>query len=135
MTSRDPIRSLMTRLARIEKAQQDKGSTPQLGTSSIEGGTLVVNDDLGALKGAVGSQADGTNTFVAFNGPPPPQPTVPAIELLSGAVRVSWDGLWVDDALTPLDFSRIDVHFIDDLSDDPLEMPARASILAQGWGD
>lgn len=134
MTSKDPVRQLMLRLARIEKAQHDKGSTPQLGTSSIEDGTLEINE-LGVFKGAVGKQVDGTNTVTAFNGPPPPAPTQPAIELLAGGVRVSWDGLWADGSLTPMDFLRIDVHFIDDPLDDPLEMPARASILSQGWGD
>lgn len=134
MTS-NPLRDLARELEGIRKSIRDQGSTPQLGTSSIENGKILEHDVNGVLKQTIGLQVDGTNTTAQFNGPTPPAPSKPTFELQNGSVRVSWDGQWVGGAVAPMDLARIDVHFIDELSDDPMEMPSRGSILAQGWGD
>lgn len=130
----DPIRYLAREVEQLKKADRDKGSTPQLGTSSIENGTLGVNEN-GVLKQTIGMQPDGTNVTVAFNGPTPPTPSTPTVESLSEAVKISWDGLWVGGAFAPLDLSRIDVHIVSDTATNPLTTPPVATIAAAGWGE
>lgn len=130
----DPVAYLAREIEQLKKSQRDKGSTPQLGTSSIENGTLLEYNADGTLVGAIGRQVDGTHTQVSFNGPPPPAPTVPTVELLNGSVRVTWDGQFVDGSVAPMDLARIDVHIFT-ASVDPMTTPPRFSIMAQGWGD
>lgn len=132
----DPVQRLARQLARIEKAQRDKGSTSQLGSSSIiDGGAIHEFDIDNTLKQVIGQQADGTNTTIQVNGPTPPTPSAPTIELLTEAARISWDGLWVDGAVAPLDLARIDVHLVSAIGIDPLTTPSLATISAAGWGD
>lgn len=131
----DTTRSLARQLARIEKAQRDKGSTPQLGTSSIEDGKIEEYDVNGVLKQVIGKQNDGTHTTTQINGPTPPTPTKPTFTTTIEGASVRWDGLWVDNDLAPMDLARIDVHVMLEADDDPMTYPSSATIAAQGWGE
>lgn len=131
----DPTRSLARQLARLDQSQRDKGSTPQLGTSSIENGRIYEYDINGQLKQTIGKQVDGTNTVVQHNGPPPPSPSRPLVTPGTESAKVFWDGEWSGGSVAPLDLTRIDVHLIADLDIDPLTQPAVASIAAAGWGE
>lgn len=128
-------RSLARQLARIEKNQRDKGSTPQLGTSSIEDGTIREYDFEGQLKQLIGKQPDGTNTTIQVNGPTPPKPMAPLVTPMTEAATVYWNGTWADGAVAPLDLARIDVHLVPNASVDPLTVAPSATITAQGWGE
>src|SRR5690349_11386701 len=93
---------------------------PQLAFSSVEGGYVLWNDDDGNPAVVVGQQFDGTNSASVLTGPPPPTPTTPTATATYFAATVTWDGLFVDDALVPMDFSRVEIHAVTD-PDDPAE--------------
>ena len=115
----------LRRLARIERELRHVSTQPQLGDSSVEGGAILFNTEEGDPAMQVGYQFDGTNAPTVLTGPPPPQPTAPAATpVLNGAV-VNWDGLFVDDALVPMDFARVEVH----ASDDPDDLAETADTL------
>jgi hypothetical protein len=77
---------------------------------SIEDTSLLVNDGTGSLRAIIGVQADGTTAVNVVNGPPPPQPSTPIVASVLGGVTVSWDGLFADGSVLPLDWSRVEVH-------------------------
>lgn len=129
-------RRLARDIERLRKADRDKGSTPQLGTSSMhDDGSIPAYDIDGTLKQVIGYQPDGTTTTTDMNGPTPPRPSTPIVEALPAAGRVFWDGNWTDGAVAPLDLARIDVHITAAAADDPMLVAASATIAAQGWGE
>jgi hypothetical protein len=78
---------------------------------SVDGGTLTVYDEDGAVRQKVGEQADGTFTIVDLNGPPPPAPAVPIAQGRAGVAVVSSYGLRADGVADwPADFQKIEVH-------------------------
>lgn len=83
---------------------------PQLGSSSIEQGAIEEYDAEGTLVSAVGTQFDSTHTAVSLAGPPPPVPSQPTLTPGPGQVQVRWNGLFDDDAISPMDFSHVSVH-------------------------
>lgn len=86
-------------------------STPQLAHSSVEGGGAIdVNDGDGQTVMALGGQFDGTFVAATLVGPKPPTPTTPILEPAPGAIIVRWDGAFLDGAVAPMDFARVEVH-------------------------
>lgn len=100
------ISDLEARIARLERNQR----TPQLGSSTIENGTLTVNDDTGNPMLLIGAHDDGTFAMSATgdnNSPAPSQPTlVPGI----GEIHAIWDGLMSDGSSPLSDFDVLQVH-------------------------
>ncbi|MFD7867307.1 hypothetical protein [Streptomyces sp. NPDC059783] len=94
---------------RRELAQVKKGQRLAHG-ASVEDSAIEVRDDTGSLRAIVGQQGDGTTAALIVNGPPPPQPSDPIVASVIGGVTASWDGLFADGAVMPLDWSRIEVH-------------------------
>ncbi|MGW1275481.1 hypothetical protein ACWD4V_00795 [Streptomyces tsukubensis] len=109
------LASYETRLRALER-------TAQAAHSSIEGGSMEIYDETGALRGSVGVQPDGGVALVPVNTPPPPTPTPPAVEPVLAGLVVGWDGQWDDSYETPSDFALVQVHrgpaadFIPDLT-------------------
>ena len=101
-------------LARIvtEHSKQIRGLSggPQLAHSTIEDGAIKDRDADGTLRTVIGRQHDGTHTIRHVDGPVPPQPTAPAVEVDGPVLRVAWDGQFAAGEPTPEDFSRVDVH-------------------------
>lgn len=85
-------------------------SQPQLATSSIEAGKIEEYDVEGTLMSVVGEQYDGTHTAATLAGPVPPEPVAASVVVASGQVSVRWSGKFVDDAVSPMDFSHVSVH-------------------------
>lgn len=81
----------------------------QLGHSTIEGGTIQINDRLGNPRGSVGMQPDGTFAQVAYAGTPPPQPNTPIVSGFPAGINIKWDGQFLT-GTRPLDFSHVEVH-------------------------
>lgn len=105
------LRALGRELAGLRKRIDSATTTQQLGTSSIEnGGALVVKDPAGNEVLQVGGQWDGSFTASPLTGPKPPTPTKPVVTGVQGGLNVQWDGLFVDSAFAPMDFSRVEVH-------------------------
>jgi hypothetical protein len=105
----DPIQRLARRIRAVEKLAFRAATQPQLAHSSIEDGAIQSVED-GSLKAIIGKQFDGTQAITLVNGPTPPIPTVAGVvPALEGAI-LSWDGLFADGSIAPMDFSRVEVH-------------------------
>jgi hypothetical protein len=104
------VDDLARRIVALERALATQGSSAQLAYSSVEDGAVPVYDGDGRLRSQVGRQFDGTFTGTDFNGAPPPATTGPYVEGVLGGLRVLWDGKFQSDALTPMDFRRVEVH-------------------------
>lgn len=98
------------KLAQLEKAVKDLQRASRLSYASLDDAALEVRDGTGSLRGIVGQQGDGTTAVNIVNGPPPPTPSAPVIGSVLGGVIASWDGLFTDDQVLPLDWSRTEVH-------------------------
>ncbi|ALE05504.1 hypothetical protein AL755_08465 [Arthrobacter sp. ERGS1:01] len=85
-------------------------SKPQLGTSSIETGSIEEYDVEGTLMSVTGQQFDGTHGTVTVAGPIPPEPAPPSLTVGTGQVEVRWSGKFLDEATSPMDFSHVSVH-------------------------
>ena len=106
-------------------------SAPQLATSSIEAGTVEEYDADGTLVSAVGAQFDGTHAAVTLAGPPPPEPVPPTVTAGVNSAEVRWNGKFVDDALSPMDFSHVAVHASQLESFTPDNTTQRATITGE----
>lgn len=111
--------SSVDRLAR-RQALADKGlkSTqihPRLPYSSIDGGALVLKSPTGDTTGIIGEQWDGTSTTAAVGGSTPVAPSVPLVTEKSGGLALYWDGTYVDDSPTRMDFQRVTFHAVTDV--------------------
>lgn len=109
--------SLYQRLDRIAKRMDELetqvravGNQPQAQRTSVEGGSIDFNDADGNLKAIVGQQFDGGTTVFVVNGPKPPTPSAPVVEVTYGTIKVRWDGAFVDGEIAPTDFSRVQVY-------------------------
>lgn len=98
------------KLAQIEQRLAAMERQSRLGSASIDDTAIEVRDADGSLRALVGQQADGTTAVNVVNGPPPPKPTAPIVTSVLGGVAVSWDGLFADGAVVPLDWARTEVH-------------------------
>lgn len=109
MADRLAMRTLMRELAESNKLAKAQNLS-QLSNSSIEDGAIDENDADGNLVSRFGAQHDGTHTAVTFAGPPPPTPG--GFTCVGGQLgaTAAWDGTWVDDAVAPMDFARVEVH-------------------------
>lgn len=93
-------------------------TSPQLGSSSIEDGTLEEYDENGQLVTIIGKQPDGTHGAVVVSGPVPPRPSAPAVAPGPGLLSYGWDGNFADETTgetditvpAPMDFGRVEAH-------------------------
>ena len=106
------IRELAARLHKLERGVRNISNQPQLAYSSIEDGAIAEYED-DTLVQVIGTQHDGTHTTASMNGPVPPVPTAPTVLPVGGGATVRWHGTFVDDALVPMDFSRVEIHAYD----------------------
>ncbi|MFF4408477.1 hypothetical protein ACFY1P_29535 [Streptomyces sp. NPDC001407] len=98
------------RLARLEQQVTAISRAPKLTNASLEDATLEVYDDKGSLRALVGQQPDGTSGVTVVNGPVPPMPAKPTVTSSMGTLVISWDGKFDNNAVSPLDFARVEVH-------------------------
>lgn len=103
------LRKFANDLAKVKKLAIQAATQPQLAYSSIEDGAIESRIE-GVVRAIFGQQFDGTHGSVVVNGPKPPVPQAPtAVAALEGA-RISWNGMFVGNAIVPLDFARVEVH-------------------------
>lgn len=116
---------LAERLDRLERNQL-ANSVPQLQFSSVEdGGSIDVNDADGQTTMQIGGQFDGTYMAAVLKGPKPPTPAGLIVTPQAGALIVRWDGTFADEAIVPMDFSRVEIH----VSTEPAFDPSTAETL------
>lgn len=99
-------RKLRALEARLDRAE----ASARLSHASIDNTSVQVRDGSGGLRGLIGVQADGTTAVNVVNGPPPPQPSAPAVASVLGGVSAGWDGTFTGGAVLPLDWARTEVH-------------------------
>jgi hypothetical protein len=104
------IRQLLKNVAGLERQVRALSATPQLGYSSLDDANINEYDRDGQIVGRTGKQHDGTHGSYVLSGPVPPTPTAPTVTPTLGGLKVRWDGLFVDDAIVPMDFARVEVH-------------------------
>ncbi|MEV8101059.1 hypothetical protein [Streptomyces sp. NPDC088135] len=97
-------------LARMRKDIERLQRAARLSFASLDDTALEVRDSGGSLRAQIGQQGDGTTAVNVVNGPPPPAPSAPIVASVLGGVTVSWDGVFADGAVIPLDWSRVEVH-------------------------
>lgn len=114
------IRALAERLAALDSRLTAVEHVPSLGLSSMEGGAIDGYTESGQLTTRTGQQHDGTSTSASLAGPTPPTPTTPIAEGAPGMASIAWDGGWLAGALTPMDYSRVEVYVSDTHISDPL---------------
>lgn len=109
--------------------------TPQLAHSAIVDGALAGWDDTEQIETMqIGLQYDGTNVAASLTGPKPPTPDAPTVAPgQNSGVVVTWNGIFVDDIVAPMDFARMDVHVGDAGVDETY--PIANSILSARGGD
>jgi hypothetical protein len=100
------IARMQAQIAQLQRSQR----ASQLGNTSIDNGTLTINDPSGNGQMQVGLQGDGTFTVVSTSTTPPPvAPDNPVVTPGPLSVLVSWDGL--AGGAPPLsDFAACQVH-------------------------
>src|SRR5690606_17555035 len=105
----------------------------------IENGAVHEYDEEGNLVSIIGRQADGTHVFNPVVGPTPPAPATFSVSGGAGVYRVTWDGSFVNGAVAPLDFARVEVHMstTSGFTPDPLPNSSTrvASIEVAGGGE
>ena len=94
----------------LELETQVSSKAPQLAYSTIEAGALTSVDEFDTPKALIGQQFDGAHIAMPVSGITPLTPTAPVLEGAPGALKVRWDGLWVDGDVVPSDFSRVEIH-------------------------
>lgn len=110
MSASREIRQIARIVAEHSKQIRGLSGGPQLAHSTIEDGAIKDRDADGTLRAIIGRQHDGTHTIRHVDGPEPPQPTAPAVEVDGPVLRVAWDGQFAAGEQVPEDFSRVDVH-------------------------
>lgn len=101
--------ALAERITKLER--QLKARPSQLAFSSIEGGAITEFDETSEQVVAVyGAQYDGSHIAASLTGPVPPAPSAFAVLPVAGGLKVRWYGYFIDDAVPPMDFTRVEVH-------------------------
>lgn len=98
------------KLADLERRLAAMETSPRLSHAAIDDTSVEVRDGTGKLRGLLGVQGDGTTAVNIVNGGVPPVPATPTVAPAIGGVAVGWDGTFANDAVPPLDWSRVEVH-------------------------
>jgi len=102
------LRDMAARITQLERNQRSGYNAPN---TSIDGGSLTINDAVGNPAIVIGQQSDGTFAVKQIGTVVPPlAPSTPAVLGGIQGIIVSWDGL-MNDGTTPLaDFAATQVH-------------------------
>jgi hypothetical protein len=113
---------LVRRIRDLERRVSKVARTPQLTSSAIDDGAVLVTVD-GQTTGILGQQYDGTTAAAIVAGPTPPIPAGLTATAVVGGIRVTWDGTWQDPqtgfsspVVAPQDFARVIIQVSTDVS-------------------
>ena len=135
------IKKLATQLARIDREVKSwRGA--QADYTSIEAGTMDINDSDGNLVSRVGFQDDGSGAVRFFDGPVPPVPSGVTASADGPIIQATWDGTFQDGAEATYDLAYLEVAAtqVDDASNVSFatitaKEGASASVVADVTGD
>ena len=135
------IKKLATQLARLDREVKSwRGA--QADFTSIEAGTMDINDSDGNLVSRVGFQEDGSGAVRFFDGPTPPVPAGVTATADGPIIQATWDGTFEDNAEATYDLAYLEVAAT--LVDDDTNVSfatitakegASASVVADVTGD
>jgi hypothetical protein len=101
------LATMQRRIAMLES----NARAAQLGSSSIDSGSLTVSDASGAPVLQFGQHADGTFAWTSPGGDTPPlQPDDPAVSAGVYSLAVTWDGGTATGAQPLADFAGVQIH-------------------------
>ena len=113
-------RRLAQELYEIRALALSHATSPQVGSSSVDGDGLVFRDGDGNDLGRIGGGEDGMEVEYLY-GPKPNQPSAPIVSADANLISVRWDGLWVggEDETDPGivgagSLDRVEVHVSSD---------------------
>lgn len=130
-----PLVRIARDLERLKREVRRIATQPRLAYSSLEDGAIHENDIDGVVVQVIGKQHDGTSTPAQFNGPTPPTPSAPLVSGGAGVIATYWDGTFLDGIITPMNFSRISVHAVQDPGDfDPTDTAQRVGTIESAAG-
>ena len=102
------IKKLATQLARLDREVKSwRGA--QADYTSIEGGTMDINDSDGKLVSRVGYQEDGSGATRFFDGPIPPVPSGVTASSDGPIIQATWDGTFEGGAEATYDLAYLEV--------------------------
>lgn len=101
------VRRLEQEISSLQKQVKTLQSVPVLRHASIDDTGLPVIGADGRVKQIIGRQADGSYGDRAVQSSHQPRPSAPSLDVSSGAIGVSWDG--VADGPVPHGFGRVEV--------------------------
>ena len=135
------IKKLATQLARLDREVKSwRGA--QADFTSIEAGTMDINDSDGNLVSRVGFQDDGSGAVRFFDGPVPPVPSGVTASADGPIIQATWDGSFENGAEATYDLAYLEVAAT--LVDDDTNVSfatitakegASASVVADVTGD
>jgi len=99
-------------MASVDRRLRALARSNALRSASIPGAGRVsaLAEDDTSVRLVIGQQDDGSYGITAQNAPPPPVPLPAVVTSWPGGLRVGWSGDFVDGAVAPLDFARVEVH-------------------------
>ena len=135
------IKKLATQLARLDREVKSwRGA--QADYTSIEAGTMDINDSDGNLVSRVGFQDDGSGAVRFFDGPVPPVPSGVTASADGPIIQATWDGTFEGGAEATYDLAYLEVAAtqVDDASNVSFatitaKEGASASVVADVTGD
>lgn len=135
------IKKLATQLARLDREVKSwRGA--QADYTSIEAGTMDINDSDGNLVSRVGFQDDGSGAVRFFDGPVPPVPSGVTATADGPIIQATWDGTFEGGAEATYDLAYLEVAAtqVDDGSNVSFatitaKEGASASVVADVTGD
>lgn len=102
------IKKLATQLARLDREVKSwRGA--QADYTSIEAGTMDINDSDGNLVSRVGFQDDGSGAVRFFDGPVPPVPSGVTASADGPIIQATWDGTFEGGAEATYDLAYLEV--------------------------
>lgn len=129
----DELTRLIREVSKVKDQVRGLLSADQIRHSSIENGTLLVNDENQTPVMTIGLQDDGTTTIKHVKGPKPPAPSAPTVTPDLSTLLVAWDGRFTGPR--PEDWDRVDVHVSQEQAFTPSADTLRGSIVSQDGGD
>lgn len=119
----DPrILRLSAEIAEIKRRLASRSGS-QLAYSSIEDGAIREFDLEGTLTQIIGRQFDGTHMAAPLVGPTPPTPVAAYLTPTAGGLNIRWTGNFLENAIVPMDFSRVEIVIATDDVFDPGNPP------------
>src|SRR5699024_672215 len=96
-------------VARLDRQLTSVSNHPQSQRTSIEAGTMDVNDEDGNLVSTIGLQEDGSGATRFFDGPIPPVPAGFSALADGPVIQGTWDGSFVDGQQATYDLAYLEM--------------------------